>query len=312
MFERFTGQARRVLWLAYQEAQRFDHDFLGAEHLLVGVLREGSDDVLAILRRHGVDREIALAQLDPLLLAADPNPMGGKVYLTPRVRRILADAIESAGRQHLPQAGVNHLFAALLTDPESDTQRLLHDLGVDVASLRSDLEQLPVPTNRDLAVQSRRGDSEPGRIDPSPEQIAQLLNEQMPHVELPSASAVAVGGQIPGVAELDWQLLLTQLVLAVSCGMMGGYLLFRSTDGMAGVTSLFFVVAIFRSSLLGAIAGGLLGWFIARDHDPFDGFSFFLLPVAGMFIGSFLGNFWRRYCPFVIKPGEPPPRPRVP
>src|SRR5437868_6418494 len=150
MFERFTGQARRVLWLAYQEAQRFDHDFVGAEHLLIGVLREGSDDILALLRRHGLDRDVVVAQLDPVLLSANPNPMGGQAYLTPRVERVLEHAVQAAAREGLPQAGVGHLLVALLADPETETQRILTDLGVDLPALRADLERLPAPANRDL------------------------------------------------------------------------------------------------------------------------------------------------------------------
>ena len=115
-----------------------------------------------------------------------------------------------------------------------------------------------------------------------------------------------------GGAEIDWQLLLTQLILALTVGMAGGHLLFGNVDGMAGVTSVLFVVAIFRNSLIGAIACAALGWFLASKIDPTDGLAHVLLPLAGGFVGSFLGNFWRRYCPFVIKPGQPPPRPPVP
>src|SRR4051794_19788629 len=106
MFDRLTGQARRVLWLAYQEAQRFDHDFLGTEHLLVGILREGSEEVLGLLRRHGIEPDHVLMQIDPVLLAAEPAAAGGTIYLTPRARQILARAATEAERAHGSPAGV--------------------------------------------------------------------------------------------------------------------------------------------------------------------------------------------------------------
>jgi Clp amino terminal domain, pathogenicity island component len=311
MFERFTGQARRVLWLAYQEAQRFDHDFLGAEHLFVAALRDASPDLLALLDRHGVAPDIVLPLFEPVLLAAEPNMMEGRVYLTPLVRRVLANAIDVAQRQQSPQAGVGHLVWAVLGEPETEIHRILGELGVDSQALRADLERLPPPGNRDLSVQPRRGDADSSRVDPSPQQIEQLLSAPTPSAELKSMSFVAPEANLGG-AEIDWQLLLTQLILALTVGMAGGYMLFSNVDGMAGVTSVLFVVAIFRNSLIGAVACGVLGWLLATHLDPGDGLTHVLLPLAGGFVGSFLGNFWRRYCPFVIKPGQPPPRPPVP
>jgi hypothetical protein len=311
MFERFTGQARRVLWLAYQEAQRFDHDFLGAEHLFIAVLRDGSPDIAGLLERHGVTVDIVGPLFEPVLLAAEPNMMEGKVYLTPLVRRVLDAALDAAQRQHAPQAGVGHLLWAVLGEPDTEIRRILGELGVDASALRDELDQLPPPSNRDLSVQPRRGESEAGRVDPSPEQIAQILAAPSPNAELRSMSLVPPEA-IPSGAAVDWQLLLTQLMLALTVGLAGGYLLFQNGDGMAGVTSVLFVVAIFRNSLIGAIACAILGWLLAAKIDPTDGLAHVLLPAAGAFVGSFLGNFWRRYCPFEIKPGQPPPRPPVP
>ena len=311
MFERFTGQARRVLWLAYQEAQRFDHDFLGAEHLFVAALHDGSPEILGVLDRHGIAPDIVLPLFEPVLLAAEPNLMEGRVYLTPLVRRVLANAVDVAQRQQAPQAGVGHLVWAVLGEPDTEIHRILGELGVDTPALRADLERLPPPGNRDLSVQPRRGDAESGRVDPSPEQIEQLLSLPLPNAELKSMSLMPPDA-IPGGAEVDWQLLLTQLMLALTVGLAGGYLLFANVDGMAGVTSVLFVVAIFRNSLIGAVACGVLGWLLATKIDPTDGLAHVMMPLAGGFVGSFLGNFWRRYCPFVIKPGEPPPRPPVP
>jgi hypothetical protein len=311
MFERFTGQARRVLWLAYQEAQRFDHDFLGAEHLFVAALRDGSPEILAVLERHGIAPDIALPLFEPVLLAAEPNLMEGRVYLTPLVRRVLAGAVDSAQRQHATQAGVGHLVWAVLGEPDTEIPRILGELGVDSRTLRADLENLPPSGNRDLSVQPRRGDSESSRVDPSPQQIEDLLSLQPPNAEL-NSMALAQPDALGGGAALDWQLLLTQLILALTIGLAGGYLLFANVDGMAGVTSVLFVVAIFRNSVIGAVACAVLGWLLASKIDANEGWPHLLLPLVGGFVGSFLGNFWRRYCPFEIKPGQPPPRPPVP
>jgi hypothetical protein len=165
---------------------------------------------------------------------------------------------------------------------------------------------LPAPGNRDLSVRLQRQESDGARVDPTPLQLQQLLCGEMPKVELSGQGIASQEATSPAVAELDWQLLLTQLVLATALGIFSGFIVFESVDGIAGVASVFFVVAIFRSSMLGALAGGIAGWFVAKRLDPTDRLLPLFVPWFGVFLGSFLGNFWRRYCPFVVKKADRP------
>jgi ATP-dependent Clp protease ATP-binding subunit ClpC len=72
-FEKLTGQARRAVWLAYQEAQRFDHDYLASEHLLAGLLREGSTEIAAVFREQDIKPEEVIEKLEMTLAQAQPG-----------------------------------------------------------------------------------------------------------------------------------------------------------------------------------------------------------------------------------------------
>ena len=310
MFERFTGQARRALWLAHYEAQRFDHDFIGTEHLLLGILREGSPEVLVALRTQNREPNQFIERLDTLLTDAEPAATSGTAHLTPRARETLDLAMEEARTARAPQVNVAHLFIGLIAQPDSDSRRILADLGLDLDRLRTDLRVARETDNRDLLVQSKRSDHAGGPGDPSPETLAAILLGEMPKVDFNAASVVSTEGVIPGTAELDWQLLLTQIVLALSVGMLAGFMLFDSADGMAGIASVLFVVAVFRNSWLGAIVVGTLGWFLGQKlagRVPKNGVDIvaplapLVLAFLGALVGSFFGGYWRRFCPVNLK-----------
>ena len=310
MFERFTGQARRALWLAHYEAQRFDHDFIGTEHLLLGILREGSPEVLAALRTQNRQPYRLIERLDALLTEAEPTVTSGAAHLTPRARETLDLSLEEARTTHAPLVNVTHLLIGLIAQPDSDSRRILADLGLDLDRLRTDLRVARETDNRDRLVQSRRPDSAGGPGDPSPETLAAILLGEMPKVDIHAASVVSTEGVIPSTAELDWQLLLTQIVLALSVGMLAGFMLFDSADGMAGIASVLFVVAVFRNSWLGAIVVGTLGWFLGQKlagRVPKNGVDIaaslapLVLAFLGGLVGSFFGGYWRRFCPGNLK-----------
>jgi hypothetical protein len=300
-FDRYSGQARRALMLAYQEAQRFEHDFLGTEHLLSGVLREESPEIVALFKAQNVPLASILSRLDAILEEAEGVSEDGRIFLTPRARHALDRAAVAAQQAHVEPIGAAHLLEALITDDDSEPARVLDDVGVDRRCLRDELKRLSMSPNRDLLVQPSRAEALPPRADPSADQLAHLLLGGLPHADL-NADGFAFPEPVPDVAELDWQLLLTQMVLAISLGAMAGFILYHNADGMAGVGSAMFLVALFRNSLLGSLAAGLLGAMIARRLAADNPFLLIVLTTLGVFVGSFLGGFWRRFCPGYVKP----------
>jgi hypothetical protein len=305
-FERFTGQARRAIWLAYQEAQRFEHDFLASDHLLAGLLREGSREISHVFREQHVESDDILAKLEMALAQSQPAPSAGSVFLTPRANRELFEAVQLARQGHATQANATHILLAMLADPDGSTREFLEQLGLDVERAGASLRRAALAPNRDLLVQAASLGADAGRADPTPAQLAQLLARQPPYVELTAdAYRAAID---PSLAATDYQLFLTQLILAVTMGLAGGYVLYEGIDGMAAAAVIFGLIACFRNSLLGLCAGATLGGMIAQRFQfglPFfdPALEIFIpLVIIGAFIGSFLGNFWRRVCPKYLQP----------
>lgn len=298
-FERFTGQARRAIWLAYQEAQRFEHDYLATEHLLMGLLREGAGDVADVFTRQSIEPGTVIEKLEALLDQADQGPEASVICLTPRARRAMSRAVEEADDAHLDEANSTHLFLALLLDPDTGSRSLLDDVGLNIQRAEAELHAAAAAPNRDRLVQSAAA---AGRLDPTADQLAQMLGVPSPHAEMTGERAMID----PALAESDYQLLVTQLVLGLSMGLAAGYILFGGIDGMVGVAMGMVMVAIFRNSLLGTISGAVLGLMIGRhtaDARAADttGATLMLVTLGG-FVGSFLGGFWRRFCPGYLRP----------
>src|SRR4051794_84798 len=103
-FESFTGQARRAVWLAYREAERFDHDFLSTEHLLAGLLRDGAGEIAAMLREQAIEPAAVLAEVESSL-ADEPVSSSSSFCLTPRLVRAFATAVELAWAAQERSAG---------------------------------------------------------------------------------------------------------------------------------------------------------------------------------------------------------------
>src|SRR5437762_4607088 len=96
MYERFTGQARRVVLLAHREAHRFGHDYVGTEHVLLGVLQEGSGRVAALLQAFAVSVETVRLEMERSVRQGPEVPVGAKLPLTPPARRALQFAREES------------------------------------------------------------------------------------------------------------------------------------------------------------------------------------------------------------------------
>jgi hypothetical protein len=301
-FERFTGQARRAVWLAYQEAQRFDHDYLASEHLLAGLLREGSAEIVRVFREQDIKPDEILEKLDGALAQAQPGPDATPIFLTPRAKRTLEQAAQLAQTQHDPLAGVTHILLAMLTDAENSTREFLEDLGFDAERGEQSLRAAALAPNRDLLIQASTAVGDGARVDPTAAQLAQLLAGESPHVDLQPAEYSPVVD--PALAEADFQLFLTQLMLALTMGLAGGYILYESVDVMTGAAVLFGIAACFRNSLLGLLLGAGLGALVGQKIARFGatGIEIFVPILVGAFLGSFFGNFWRRYCPTYLRP----------
>jgi hypothetical protein len=140
VFERFTEQARQVIVLAQEEARRVKHNYIGTEHILLGLLREEQGLAAAVLTSHGLSLESARAQV-VRIIGSGEDVAAGQIPFTPRAKRILERALrEALGLGH-NYIGTEHLALALLRERDGVGVHVLHDLGIDPDVVIDDLTE---------------------------------------------------------------------------------------------------------------------------------------------------------------------------
>jgi ATP-dependent Clp protease ATP-binding subunit ClpC len=136
MYENFTDRARVVMQLANQEAQRFNHEYVGTEHILLGLTKEGSGVAAWVLEDLGVDlRKIRLKVEEILHPAADLITMG-KLPLTPRANSVIGHALSEARKLQHSYIGTEHLLLGLLCEQEGVAAQVLMNLGLKLDAVR--------------------------------------------------------------------------------------------------------------------------------------------------------------------------------
>ena len=116
MYERFTDRARRVMQLANQEAQRFNHEYIGTEHILLGLVKEGSGVGANVLKNLGVDLRKVRLEVEKLVKSGPEMVTMGKLPQTPRAKRVIEYAIEEARNLNHNYVGTEHLLLGLLRE----------------------------------------------------------------------------------------------------------------------------------------------------------------------------------------------------
>lgn len=308
MFERLNGPARRVLHLAHREATLLGHDYLGTEHLLQGLVREGSPLVVGMLAACAVRPEDVSAALERDFEPRPDSPGLDKLPLTAAVKRVLGRAGEYANAQATtcPSAGSihvgpEHLLCALLDEADCDATRTLETLGVERGPLENYLRSHTGNEEQDRMVHAGVPSASARGRDPSIDDLESLLTAD----PLPAALVKARPPQ-PSLTEdlmrAEQHLRNLQLVFGAVLGILCGTQLFEE-KGLAIGLVLGIVVASFQNSLVGAIVFGVAGALIGRRYDP----AMALIGLgAGAFLGSWLGQMWRpkKTAPHVFEKDE--------
>lgn len=139
MFERFTDRARKVLALANQEAQRFNHEYIGTEHLLLGLVKEGSGAGATVLKNLGVDIEKLRSEVEKLVQSGPDMVIVGKLPQTPRAKRAIEYAIEEARTFNHRYIGTEHILLGLLREKEGIAAQVLTNLGLNLDEVRREV-----------------------------------------------------------------------------------------------------------------------------------------------------------------------------
>jgi Clp amino terminal domain, pathogenicity island component len=137
-FDKFTDRARKVLTLAQDEAQRFNHNYIGTEHLLLGLVREGDGVAARVLENMGVELPKVRTAVEFIIGRGD-RPVVGEVGLTPRAKRVIELAIDEARRLGHNYIGTEHLLLGLVREGEGIAAGVLESLGVNLDKVRHEV-----------------------------------------------------------------------------------------------------------------------------------------------------------------------------
>ncbi len=139
MFDRFTDRARKVMSLARQEAQRFNHEYIGTEHILLGLIQEGSAVAANVLRNLDVDLDKIRREVEKIVQHGQSMPTMGNLPFTPRAKKVLEFSVEEASNLGHNYIGTEHLLLGLIRESEGVAAQVLMNLGLKLEEVREEV-----------------------------------------------------------------------------------------------------------------------------------------------------------------------------
>ncbi|MFC1680041.1 ATP-dependent Clp protease ATP-binding subunit, partial [Elusimicrobiota bacterium] len=205
MSNRFTERAQRVILIAQEEAKRLNHDYVGTEHILLGLIALGEGVAAQVLANLGVDLRRVRSEIEKIVGTGDNVMLLGEIPFTPRAKKVLEYAVEEAQHMGHSYVGTEHLLLGLIREEEGVAARVLENLGLRLDVVREEVLNLlgegqqpqvggpqsggtgraksKTPTldefGRDLTVHAREGKLDPviGRLDEI-ERVVQILSRR--------------------------------------------------------------------------------------------------------------------------------------
>ena len=139
MMNNFTPRAQQVLALARKEADRFNHNYVGTEHLLLGLIKLGQGVAVNVLQKMGLDLETVRMEVEKQVGTGPETKMVGNIPYTPRVKKVLALAGKEAKALNHSYVGTEHILLGLLREGEGVAARVLKNLEVDIERTRKEI-----------------------------------------------------------------------------------------------------------------------------------------------------------------------------
>ena len=168
-FDRFTERARKVLTLAQEEATRFNHNYIGTEHLLLGLVREGEGIAAKVLMSLNVELNAIRTQVEFIIGRGD-RMIVGEIGLTPRAKKVIELAVDEARRMGHHYVGTEHLLLGLVREGEGVAAKVLESLGVN-------LEKVHTQTIQVLSASNAMAGTAPARLEFGPETVLPVAFE---------------------------------------------------------------------------------------------------------------------------------------
>jgi ATP-dependent Clp protease ATP-binding subunit ClpC len=141
MFERFTDRARRVVVLAQEEARMLNHDYIGTEHLLLGLIHEGRGVAAKALESLGISLEVVRQQVEEIIGLGQQAP-SGHIPFTPRAKKVLELSLRESLQLGQDYIGTEHILLGLLREGDGVAAQVLVKLGADLNRVRQQVIQL--------------------------------------------------------------------------------------------------------------------------------------------------------------------------
>src|ERR1700761_5778988 len=169
----FTPRAQQVLALARKEADRFNHNFVGTEHLLLGLIKLGQGVAVNVLQKMGLDLETVRMEVEKQVGTGPDQKMIGNIPYTPRVKKVLALAAKEAKTLNHTYVGTEHILLGLLREGDGVAARVLKNLDVDIEQTRQEILKELDPN----FAQGEEGQAAGGTPEPAPEKAPEKKGE---------------------------------------------------------------------------------------------------------------------------------------
>jgi ATP-dependent Clp protease ATP-binding subunit ClpC len=176
MFEQFTDRARKVMALANREAQHFNHEYIGTEHILLGMLKEGYGVGANVLRNLKVDLARIVGEVEKLAAHRPFTPGVGKLPLAPPAKKVIEHAIQEARSLNHHYVATEHLLLGLLSVQDGVAAQVLTNLGLNLDNVRAEVLSLLEPAA-------------------APEDSAALVQRAIGHLAAAAEQAAAEGNE---------------------------------------------------------------------------------------------------------------------
>ena len=141
-FEKFSERARRVLSLAQEEAIRFNHNYIGTEHILLGLVRENEGVAARVLANMNVDLQKVRSAVEFIIGRGERPVSGENIGLTPRAKKVIELAVDEARRMNHHYIGTEHLLVGLMREGEGVAAGVLESLGVSLEKARAEAQRI--------------------------------------------------------------------------------------------------------------------------------------------------------------------------
>src|SRR5881227_3533656 len=161
MFERFTDRARRVVVLAQEEARMLNHNYIGTEHILLGLIHEGEGVAAKALESLGISLDAVRQQVEEIIGQGQQAP-SGHIPFTPRAKKVLELSLREALQLGHNYIGTEHILLGLIREGEGVAAQVLQKLGADLNRVRQQVIQL-------LSGYTGKGEQTPGGSEQSPQ-----------------------------------------------------------------------------------------------------------------------------------------------